>query len=46
MALIRELHPNLVLTDSMMPILSGEEMLAETRADAHDDDSMGVVFSV
>jgi hypothetical protein len=29
------------------PILGvGEEMLAEPRADAHDDDSMGVVFSV
>jgi hypothetical protein len=29
------------------PILGiGEEMLAEPRTDAHDDDSVGVVFSV
>jgi hypothetical protein len=29
------------------PILGvGEEILAERRADAHDDDRMGVVFSV
>ena len=45
LALARRLHPDLVLTDIMMPVMSGDEMLTALRADSSYDDIMVVVLS-
>src|SRR6266516_3281123 len=45
LALARQLHPDLVLTDIMMPVMSGDEMLTALRADSSYDDIMVVVLS-
>jgi signal transduction histidine kinase len=43
--LAQQMHPDLILTDIMMPIMSGNEMLAALRADSSCDDIIVVVLS-
>jgi signal transduction histidine kinase len=45
LTLAQQLHPDLILTDIMMPIMSGDEMLAALRADSSCDDIIVVVLS-
>jgi signal transduction histidine kinase len=43
--LAQQVHPDLILTDMMMPIMSGKEMLAALRTDSSCDDIIVVVLS-
>ena len=43
--LAQQVHPDLILTDIMMPVMSGDEMLAALRADSSCDDIIVVVLS-
>jgi PAS domain S-box-containing protein len=45
LALARQMHPDLILTDMMMPIMSGDEMLITLRADPDCEDIPVVVLS-
>jgi signal transduction histidine kinase len=45
LTLAQQVHPDLILTDIMMPVMSGKEMLAALRADSMCDDIIVVVLS-
>jgi signal transduction histidine kinase len=45
LALAQQVHPDLILTDIMMPVMSGNEMLAALRADSSCNDIIVVVLS-
>jgi signal transduction histidine kinase len=45
LTLAQQVHPDLILTDIMMPVMSGNEMLAALRADSSCDDITVVVLS-
>jgi signal transduction histidine kinase len=45
LTLAHQVHPDLILTDIMMPIMSGKEMLAALRTDSSCDDIIVVVLS-
>jgi PAS domain S-box-containing protein len=45
LTLAREMHPDLILTDMMMPIMSGDEMLIALRADPVCKDLPVIVLS-
>jgi len=46
LTLAQQVHPDLILTDIMMPVMSGKEMLAALRANSSYDDIIIVVLSV
>lgn len=45
LTLAQQVHPDLILTDIMMPVMSGNELLAALRADSSCDDIIVVVLS-